>query len=443
MNESIEWQEISGLLASGEYSSAISLLRLAQQTHLKQGNTALVNILEATCRISWACSQYRTEISWHHQASVKKENQEKQLRQQLQILVDAAKEYTSRKQEEKQAKFIKVHLRIEEEEVLPEEKSIWNRIRRFLDRQAEPSDAVYETNEIRPSPATLLTEPKPYATPETKEDSVLAIETNIATPKEASLVVYCFGHFRVYFNDIAIKTWSGSISKSIFKYMIIHREQPIPIELLMDTFWPDAEPESARRNLYQVIYQIRQAFQAAEITTPVIRSANGAYGLNTDLSVWLDYEEFMRQYKYGRQMYRKGNLQKTTTAYEAADSLHEGDFLAEERYENWTFQMREHLERTHAEMLEQLSHYYYEQKRWGICINYAQKLLHIDGCNEEAHRILMLAYYHQGQRHLALKQYYRCVETLQQELETDPMPETVKLYEQMQKNQVHFFSSQN
>jgi DNA-binding SARP family transcriptional activator len=54
----------------------------------------------------------------------------------------------------------------------------------------------------------------------------------------------------------------------------------------------------------------------------------------------------------------------------------------------------------------------------------------------------MRVYYFQGQRHLALRQYHRCVEALQQELDIDPMPETVALRHQIQKNHLHFSAAQ-
>ena len=241
------------------------------------------------------------------------------------------------------------------------------------------------------------------------------------------LVVYFLGPFRVYFNDAPVENWTGNISKSIFKYMVLHRKRQIATEVLMDTFWPEAEPESARRNLYQAIYQVRQAFQPNDLDIPIILSSNGSYGINSGISIWLDYEEFIRQYENGRHMFNQGDQQAGTAAYEAADSLHDGDFLAEELYEDWTIQKRAHLRRTHLAILEELSHFYLERERWASCISHAQKLLGEDNCNEGAHRVLMRAYYRQGQRHLALKQYFHCREVLQEELDTEPMPETAKL----------------
>jgi DNA-binding SARP family transcriptional activator len=249
-----------------------------------------------------------------------------------------------------------------------------------------------------------------------------------------TLTIYCFSHFRVYVDDIPIDNWMGNISKSMFKYMVLNREQPIPTEVLMDTFWPAAEPESARRNLYQAIYQIRQAFQSSNLDIPIILSSNGSYGINLNISIWLDCEEFMRQYEHGRQLFQDGLVIEGTVAYETADSLHDGEFLAEELYDDWTFQEREHFRRVHSEILNELTSMYYEQERWAICVSYGQRLLSQDISNEEAHRLLMKAYFRQGQRHLALKQYYRCVEVLQQELDTKPMPETIKLYHQIRQS---------
>ena len=56
------------------------------------------------------------------------------------------------------------------------------------------------------------------------------------------------------------------------------------------------------------------------------------------------------------------------------------------------------------------------------------KLVMEDNCYEEAHRRLMECYLAQGQRHLAVRQYQTCAETLREELDLAPSEETVTLY---------------
>lgn len=271
----------------------------------------------------------------------------------------------------------------------------------------------------------------------------LAVEATAEPHPEKSNVapvldVYSLGTFRVYNNDTLITKWPGVKCQSIFKYMIIHRKRPTPLEVLMDLFWRGDEPEMARRNLYQAIYLLRQALQESTPAFSYVISADGCYGFNPELNVWLDAEDFERLYENGRRLERHGEMETAVAAYEAAAALYNGPFFAEDLYETWLQPQRERLLRCNLNLLEQLSRYYFEAQQFALCISYAQKILFEDNCHEAAHRLLMTAYAQRGQRHLALRQYHQCVEALQTELDTAPSPQTVALLEKIKGNQFQF-----
>jgi DNA-binding SARP family transcriptional activator len=206
----------------------------------------------------------------------------------------------------------------------------------------------------------------------------------------------------------------------------------------MDLFWPENEPEMARRNLYQAIYTLRQTLQSGGSSFPYILCEEGCYHLNPELELWLDSEAFMNHYQTGRRLERSGHLAEAIKAYELAESLYEGEFLVEDIYEDWSLVERENLKHAYLELLERLGEYYFNQEQFVLCIAFCQKLLLEDNCREDAHRRLMRCYLRQGQRHLALHQYHRCVEALKQELDVPPMPVTTELYRQIQENRVQF-----
>jgi DNA-binding SARP family transcriptional activator len=206
----------------------------------------------------------------------------------------------------------------------------------------------------------------------------------------------------------------------------------------MDTFWRDDEPEAARRNLYQAIYLLRQALQQEAEDFPYVLSQNGTYTLNPDLKVWVDSELFMAHYENGRYHQNKGNHKKAIAAYEIADSLYSGEFLAEDPYEEWPQAQRENLKQAHLHILDCLSRHHYNLKNWAMCLTYYQRILTLDNCREDAHRGLMRVYHFQKQRHLALRQYHQCTEILEQELAVSPLPETTDLHQKIQENQFHF-----
>jgi DNA-binding SARP family transcriptional activator len=265
----------------------------------------------------------------------------------------------------------------------------------------------------------------------TAEQSPTVEQSPTAEPGAPRLVIYCLGRFRVYQDDVLIADWPSGRGKAILKYMIAEQGRPIPKEVLMDLFWPDASPEAARNNLNVALYGLREAFRATRPAFPHLLFEDDHYRLNPAMSIWVDADEFLRHYKAGQAYEQEGRLAQAMQAYETAEDLYRGDFMAEDRYEDWPIPQREGLKDNYFLLLERLSRYHLEQRAYPMCIRLCQKILAKDDCREDAHRRLMQCYYQQGQRHLALRQYDLCVEALEQVLDVPPMPETVTLYRQI------------
>jgi DNA-binding SARP family transcriptional activator len=255
------------------------------------------------------------------------------------------------------------------------------------------------------------------------------------------LNVYCLGNFRVYYHDQLIQDWSGNKSRSLFKFLLVNRDKAVHVDQLLDLFWRDAPPEAARRSLYQAIYLVRQSIRPNESARPSIIQVNGGYRLNPDLSVWVDSEAFLRRYQRGLEFARKGDEHQAARELLAAEILYEGDYLVEDLYEDWPVAAREQLRNAYLDALDRLSLYYQATDRNALCIAYCRKLLEIDGTREDVHRRLMRAFMREGQRSLALRQYHRCVESLRDELDVDPLPATVELYKKLLNSEDHFLQA--
>jgi DNA-binding SARP family transcriptional activator len=202
----------------------------------------------------------------------------------------------------------------------------------------------------------------------------------------------------------------------------------------MDIFWPDAEPETARNNLNVAMHSLRRALRAV-IFLPVVVFEDGAYGLEPNLQVWLDVEEFERCVQVGQRLESRNQLTAAVAEYETAISLYQGDFLEQNPYEEWTVLDRERLRVAYLDTLDHLSQIYFSQERYAACITVCQLILTRDRCHEDAHCLLMRCYSRQGQYHLALRAYQICVEALRAELEVEPALETIQLYEQIRRRE--------
>lgn len=274
----------------------------------------------------------------------------------------------------------------------------------------------------------------PATIPSNVSSTVLKDETTLEQKDTIiPMTVQMLGTFSITIQDTPIKL-HATRGLSLLKYLLFHHKQRIPRDVLMDIFWPDAEPETARNNLNVAMYSLRRALRATTFL-PVIVFEDGAYGFDPILQLWLDVEEFERCIKSGQHMEAQKQLSGAVTEYEIAVNLYRGDFLADTPYEGWTVIDRERLRITYLDTLDHLSQIYFEQERYAACATSCQLILNRDICREDAHCRLMRCYSRLGQAPLALRQYQICVEALRTELEVDPAPETAQLYEQLRRHE--------
>jgi DNA-binding SARP family transcriptional activator len=250
-------------------------------------------------------------------------------------------------------------------------------------------------------------------------------------PRDSVMACCFYGSFRVSLNDHPVTEWPSQKSLSILKYLAVNQGRPAGKELLMDLFWADADPEVARRNLHQAIYALRKALKRGQAGFPFIQFENDCYLLNPQLSLWLDFQEFEKHFRAGRQLEEEGRLPGAMSEYGIADGYYQGDFLEDDLYEDWPGSFRIYYHSMYLELLERLSHICIAQNQLTPAILLCKKILARDNCSEQAYRTLIRCYLAQGQRQLAIREYQGCVQALKKELNLDPSPETQALYEKI------------
>jgi DNA-binding SARP family transcriptional activator len=261
--------------------------------------------------------------------------------------------------------------------------------------------------------------------------------TGAGPPVEANptLTVHLLGRCRVILNDATVSEWPSGRGRSLFKYLLTHRDPWPSRETLMETFWPNSSPESARNCLNVAVHGLRRALRAAA-DVPIVVLARGTYSLHPDVRLWLDVEEFERHVDRWRALEETSDEPTRVTAeYELAASLYQGDFLADDPYEEWPVLIRERLRLAYLDNLGRLSHLYFSLTQYASCAALCQQIIERDPCREDAHRRLMRCYSRQGQPHLALRQFSICAEALQVELGVEATPATIELHERIRHHQ--------
>ncbi len=465
------WREVNQLLKAEQYNQAAELLNRIHVAGEQGGNQLVASSAAAARQICLACGQLQATVEWHQQVGDEAGQHQNQLKAYAQsIVLGLGERYLVEPVE---------HVAATERRELPAggpaSTAKWSqRIRSvllsvksfFAPQQPPPAAMPAEPTEDRPTPpgepgeivtvafeeeqesqpeapigetAEKVTvafeeEQEPYPEPQVAE---AAVETPPAPPVSHTvergqefyaLVIYCLGPFRVFQQDQLIEEWNGLKGQAILKYLIAHRGAPIAKDVLIDVFWRDAEPEAARRNLHQAIYSLRQTLRRRDPDVQYVLFDNNQYRLNPAVSVWLDFEVFQAHAQAGRRLQDTNQLDKAMLEYAVAEGLYQGDFLAEDIYDDWPHPQRERIRTFYLDIADRLSGYYLQQAQYSAAIALCQKVLTFDNCVEEAHRRLMRCYLAQGQRHLAIRQYHICVQALADELQVPPDEETNALY---------------
>jgi len=254
----------------------------------------------------------------------------------------------------------------------------------------------------------------------------------VHTPPE--LAIHLLGPLCAAVGGVAVQDWPSARCRSLFGYLLTHREPGPPREVLMEVFWPGSSPEASRNSLNVAIHGLRRTLRSIT-DMPIVVHAGGAYQINRDLRLWLDVEEFDSHVESGRRSDGAGDLDKAMRHYEFAASLYRGDFMTDDPYEDWAALTRERLRLTYLDDLGRLSKLYFNIGHHTACASLCLRIIERDPCREDAHRRLMRCYSRQGLPHLALMQYRMCVQALTDELGVGADPTTTELYQHIRSHE--------
>jgi DNA-binding SARP family transcriptional activator len=249
------------------------------------------------------------------------------------------------------------------------------------------------------------------------------------------MTAHLLGELRVAFQDRPVEIWSSGRGRAVFEYLLINRRSKVRRDRLMSVFWPEASSDAARNSLNVAIHGLRQSLRAAVGDTAVVIHQDQAYFIEPALDIWIDVEAFEEQLKVAHQHLANSELVKAEVAFEAATWLYQGEFLADDPYEEWATATREQTRLRYLDALSQLGALQLNSGDYAGCIAISLKLLSCDSCREDAHRRLMRCYSRQGQVQLALRQYHSCVAALRTELDVPPARATTELFDHLRRRE--------
>ena len=253
------------------------------------------------------------------------------------------------------------------------------------------------------------------------------------TSSAFDLDVQFLGGLSVEVRGKKIRKLPGKKVNSLLAYLLYNHKKPIHRDILMERFWGETSPSSARNSLNVAIHTIRKHFTKTLPQQDLLIYKNECYSINTDLDIRTDVEQFAAYFQKGSIMEQNQGLEHALGAYNKAVALYRGDFMEDMLYEEWCEAVRDNLKETFLLILDRQSNFFFEQSSYSVAITICKKMLEKDPCLEEVHRKLIVCYKQLGQQDKAIKQFYKCAQSLQEELGLAPSEETKALLEQLRK----------
>jgi DNA-binding SARP family transcriptional activator len=244
------------------------------------------------------------------------------------------------------------------------------------------------------------------------------VEATAQRPQgDAALAVHFLGPTLVYRDGRLLAPWPNRRAKSLFMYLVTHRTWPVPKELLMDQFWPDAGASAGRNSLNVAVHGLRRFLRISDDGVNHILFKGDSYSLNPAVSLWVDIEEFDRQVATAR---RRDRATDVISALEAAAILYRGPLFEDEPYEEWCSGLRRRLQESYVDVLERLCDHHLAAGEFAACADAGRKILVLEPTHEKAHIVLMRCFARQGRYSLAQRQYQDCVGELRASLDLSP-----------------------
>jgi predicted ATPase/DNA-binding SARP family transcriptional activator len=232
-----------------------------------------------------------------------------------------------------------------------------------------------------------------------------------------------FGAFQVTLGREPISHFRSIKNQGLLVYLALQSERPAPREVLAALFWPEEPDRVAHKNLRQALYQLRKLL--GDLVRPdqlhlLITRQTAQFNSTGDYA--LDVAQFLEAID-------ARDLERAVSHYH--DELLPGFTCDSAPFEDWLRREREYLHRLALEAMSELAQDHLRAGHLDRALALAQRQLSLEPWREPAHRQLMQALALAGDRASALAQYEACRRQLRQELDVEPDPETVALYEQI------------
>jgi DNA-binding SARP family transcriptional activator len=167
-----------------------------------------------------------------------------------------------------------------------------------------------------------------------------------ATAALAAVQLRTLGGFRVLRDGelLGAAAWQSKKARTLLKILAARRGRPAPRDELMELLWPGEPRDKLGNRLSVALTTLRGVLDPgkAHPADHFIRAGEGAVALEL-ATVALDAEAFLADVDAGLAAENAGRADEAAAALAHAERRYAGDFLEEDRYEDWALPLREEL----------------------------------------------------------------------------------------------------
>ena len=207
-------------------------------------------------------------------------------------------------------------------------------------------------------------------------------------------------------SDGEAREWLSHRPGQLLKYLVCERGRVVPLEELIETFWPNAGRAGAS-NVRQAIHTLRDRLEPerprGRASGYVIARAGG-YELAPN-RIAIDADDFEARARAGLEALRREETVRAETELTAAARAYRGDFLADEPYAEWALAERDRLRDLAAQVLRGLAGLQRAGGDEDAAAARLQRLVELEPLDLEAQRELLELMLRRGRHSEAARRY--------------------------------------
>lgn len=248
-----------------------------------------------------------------------------------------------------------------------------------------------------------------------------------------TLKIYSLSPFRVLFGEELLldEATGDPQARTLLKYMITEKEQPVQRAALLYLLWPDLDEDAADAHLVELMRRIPGSPGPAANGRQLVVDDGNFVRLNADVDVWVDAYEFESSVQMAQDAQEAGDVDLALGLFLSALALYKDDYLRENLYEDWPSDRREKLRELWISAMFRVSAICADRCEFADSIRLMKKVLEIDPYRENAYQALMLYLSRAGRRGEAIQLYRYAERLFAQHLAAQPAPSTRMLYEKI------------